>query len=98
MNHRQRNLTVDVAITLIIGTIICLVFIAAFAVSRAHAQQSPQERFYDARGNSIGTATTSGNQTTFRDQRGNTTGTATTSNGVTTFRDSRGNVTGTQRR
>jgi hypothetical protein len=59
----------------------------------AHAQQT---RFYDAHGNSIGTATTSpSGQTTFRDSRGSTTGTANTdSSGTTTFRDSRGTTTG----
>jgi hypothetical protein len=69
--------------------------IAALLVlaTSAHAQQT---RFYDSRGNSLGTATTSpSGQTTFRDSRGNTTGTATTnSSGTTTFYDRRGNAVG----
>jgi hypothetical protein len=63
------------------------------AVAPAFAQQV---RYYDSRGNSLGTVTTSpSGQTTFRDSRGNTIGTATRdSQGTTTFRDNRGNVTG----
>jgi hypothetical protein len=53
-----------------------------------------QTRYYDARGNSLGTATTnSSGVTTFRDSRGNTTGTATRDGQGTTFRDNGGNVT-----
>src|SRR5262245_57963900 len=60
------------------------------------AKADPQRVFRDAQGRTIGTATTSGNQTTFRDARGSTTGTATTdSQGTTTFRDARGRTTGT---
>jgi hypothetical protein len=69
-------------------------FIAFFAVfsTIVHAQQT---RYYDSRGNSLGTATTSSSgQTTFRDSRGNTTGTATTNSSGTTFYDRRGNVVG----
>jgi hypothetical protein len=53
--------------------------ILAFASLSAHADptlnNNPQQRFYDARGNSIGTATTdTQGTTTFRDSRGNTIG------------------------
>jgi YD repeat-containing protein len=60
------------------------------------AQAQTQQRFYDARGRSTGTATTdSQGTTTFRDAHGRSTGTATTdSQGTTTFRDSSGRVTG----
>jgi hypothetical protein len=59
------------------------------------AQQSPQQTLRDSSGRTIGTATTSGNQTTFRDSSGHTTGTATTNGNQTTFRDSSGYTTGT---
>lgn len=77
--------------------VIVLAAVALFLLTHfAKAQQSPQQVFRDADGRTIGTGTTSGNQTTFRDAGGRTTGTATTnSQGVTTFRDSRGSVTGT---
>lgn len=62
----------------------------------ASAQQSPQQTFRDASGRTIGTATTSGNQTIYRDSRGNTTGSATVdSAGNTVYRDNRGSTTGT---
>jgi hypothetical protein len=71
-----------------------LIVLALTIASSAFAGE--QTRFYDARGNSVGTATRdSQGTTTFRDSRGNTTGTASTSAGQgTVFRDSRGNVTG----
>ena len=70
--------------------------IAALALVTSSAIAGEQTRFYDARGNSIGTATRdSQGTTTFRDSRGSTTGTASTSVGQgTVFRDNRGNVTG----
>ncbi len=71
------------------------VIVVALVISNA-AHAGEQTRFYDNRGNSIGTATRdSQGTTTFRDSRGNTAGTASTSAGQgTVFRDSRGNVTG----
>src|SRR5262245_64358078 len=48
-----------------------LVMAAALLVPTAAMAQ--QKTFYDASGRVIGTATTSGNQTTFRDDRGRTT-------------------------
>jgi YD repeat-containing protein len=60
------------------------------------ARAEDQSRFYDARGNSLGTAATTGNTTTFRDALGRTTGTATRlPDGRTEFRDARGRLTGT---
>jgi YD repeat-containing protein len=59
------------------------------------AAMAQQKSFYDASGRVIGTATTSGNQTTFRDDRGRTTGrSATDSQGTTTFYDASGRVQG----
>ena len=82
-------------ITIAIAGLVALFLIFLLAYSRA-GERSPQETFRDSRGNTIGTATRSGNQTIFRDNRGNTTGTATTdSTGNTTFRDNRGSTTGT---
>jgi hypothetical protein len=73
--------------------ILLLAAVLALVTMPAQAQQT---RFYDARGNSIGTATTSpSGQTTFRDSRGSTKGTSSTnSSGTTTFYDRRGNVVG----
>jgi YD repeat-containing protein len=59
------------------------------------AAMAQQKIFYDASGRVIGTATTSGNQTTFRDDRGRTTGrSATDTQGTTTFYDASGRVEG----
>src|SRR5262245_49052303 len=59
------------------------------------AAMAQQKTFYDASGRVIGTATTSGNQTTFRDDRGRTTGrSATDSQGTTTLYDASGRVQG----
>src|SRR5262245_20064195 len=58
------------------------------------AAMAQQKTFY-ASGRVIGTAATSGNQTTFRDDRGRTTGrSATDSQGTTTFYDASGRVQG----
>jgi hypothetical protein len=59
----------------------------------AFAQQT---RYYDNRGNSLGTSSiSSSGQTRYYDSRGNSLGTSSTnSSGTTTFYDSRGNVTG----
>jgi hypothetical protein len=78
--------------TIIIIAALCAIALPAFA--------GEQMRFYDSRGNSVGTATRdSQGTTTFRDSRGNTTGTATFSPGSdTVFRDSRGNVVGRSNR
>jgi YD repeat-containing protein len=66
-----------------------LLVLALSATISARAED--QSRFYDARGNSIGTAATTGNVTTFRDARGRTTGTATRlPDGRVDFRDARG--------
>lgn len=60
------------------------------------ASAQTQQRFYDARGNSVGTAVqTSPSSQRFHDASGRSTGTATTdSRGTTTFYDARGNVIG----
>ena len=71
---------------------IFLAFALALTTTAAQAQQT---RYYDSRGNSIGTSSpNSSGVTTFRDSRGNTTGTAIRDSQGTTFHDNRGNVTG----
>jgi hypothetical protein len=56
----------------------------------------PQTTFRNDRGQTTGTAATTGNQTSYRDDRGRTTETATVdSAGTTTFRDSSGRTVGT---
>jgi YD repeat-containing protein len=72
-----------------------LIVLAMVAVLTAAAAQD-SSKFYDKRGNSIGSATTTGNTTTFYDARGNKVGTATISpSGVTTFRDQDGRTMAT---
>jgi hypothetical protein len=69
---------------------------AAMLVLASAAAFAQQTRYYDARGNSLGTGSTSSSgQTRYYDSRGNSLGTSSTnSSGTTTFYDSRGNVTG----
>jgi YD repeat-containing protein len=60
-----------------IGFVIMTLLAAAILVFAAisYGQASEQQRFYDARGNSVGTASTdSQGTTTFRDAHGNTVG------------------------
>jgi YD repeat-containing protein len=65
-------------------------------LSPAHAGQV---RFYDARGNSFGTAVPYGNGSTrYYDARGRSLGTSTTSGGTTRFYDAGGRSLGTTRR
>jgi YD repeat-containing protein len=68
---------------------------ALLIATAAHAE--PQTRFYDARGNSVGTAVPQGEGTVrYYDAQGRSLGTSTTnSTGTTTFYGPRGNVTGT---
>jgi YD repeat-containing protein len=69
-----------------------LLVAAVLAATPALAQQA---RFYDSRGNSLGTASTSpSGQTRYYDSRGNSLGTSSTSGKTTTFYNSRGTVTG----
>jgi hypothetical protein len=70
--------------------------VATALVLAAAPAMAQQTRYYDARGNSLGTSSTnSGGQTRYYGSRGNSLGTSSTnSNGTTTFYDSRGNVTG----
>jgi hypothetical protein len=72
--------------------VMLIAIIALTQLSPAHAQQT---RYYDSRGNSLGTSSTSsGGQTRYYDSRGNSLGTSTTRSGTTTLYDARGNVTG----
>jgi hypothetical protein len=62
------------------GMLILTIVIAAILVFAAmqYAPAGEQRRFYDSRGNSVGTATKdSQGTTTFRDARGNTVGKST---------------------
>jgi YD repeat-containing protein len=77
---------------------IVLVFALALAVTAVQAQDRPQTRFYDARGNSIGTAAPQGQGTVrYYDARGNSLGTSTTPGGATKFYDAGGRPTGSFR-
>jgi hypothetical protein len=74
---------------IIIGTI----FVLAFAVLQARSE--PQTRFYDAKGNSIGTAAPqSGGSVRYYDSRGSSLGTSTTHGNTTTFYGAGGSITG----
>jgi hypothetical protein len=54
---------------------IAIIAVAAMALLVLHARSEPQTRFYDARGNSLGTSTTTpGGGTTFYSPLGNVTG------------------------
>jgi YD repeat-containing protein len=65
-------------------------------VSTAHAGQV---RFYDARGNSLGTAVPYGNGSArYYDARGRSLGTSTTSGGTTRFYNAGGRSLGSERR
>lgn len=69
--------------------------LAWLVVAIAFATAEPQTRFYDSRGNSIGTAAPQSDGTVrYYDSRGNNTGTSTTTGGTTTFYGPGGNVTG----
>ena len=72
---------------LLIATALVLVTAPAFA---------QQTRYYDARGNSLGTSSTSSSgQTRYYDSRGNSLGTSSTnSSGPTAFYNARGNIVG----
>jgi hypothetical protein len=75
-------------------TTLMIIGAAMFVPSSAKAGE--QTRFYDSKGNSIGTATPQGEGTIkYRDAGGRTLGTSTTTpGGVTTFYGSDGSVTG----
>jgi hypothetical protein len=61
----------------------------------AHAGAEPQTRFYDSRGNSIGTAVPqSDGSVRYYDSRGSSTGTSTTMPSGTTYYSPLGSVTG----
>jgi hypothetical protein len=72
---------------LLIAAALVLVTAPAFA---------QQTRYYDSRGNSLGTSSTSSSgQTRYYDSRGNSLGTSSTnSSGTTTYYNSRGSVIG----
>jgi YD repeat-containing protein len=75
-----------------IGVLSFVAFTTMF-MTVVHAQQ--QTRFYDARGNSLGTAVPLGQGTVrYYDARGNSLGTSTTTGNTTTFYGPRGNRTG----
>jgi hypothetical protein len=73
--------------TLLVAAALVLVAAPAFA---------QQTRYYDSRGSSLGTSSTSsGGQTRYYDSRGNSLGTSSTnSSGTTTYYNSRGSVIG----
>ena len=76
--------------------IFTLILALTLGIAAAYAGEREQTRFYDSRGNSIGTAAPQGDGSVrYYDSRGNPTGTSTTTtNGATTFYDPHGSVTG----
>jgi hypothetical protein len=75
---------------------IIVVAMAVYACGVALVRAEPQTRFYDSRGNSIGTATPQSDGTIrYRDAGGNSLGTSTTTpSGTTIFYGPGGSVTG----
>jgi YD repeat-containing protein len=71
------------------------IWLAIYAFGVAQLRAEEQTRFYDARGNSIGTASPQSNGSVrYYDARGNSLGTSTTTGGVTRFYDAGGKPTG----
>jgi hypothetical protein len=67
------------------------------SITMAHAE--PSRRFYNEKGQIVGTATTNNNGvTTFRDSKGVVTGTSVHHGGTTTFFNANGQRTGTAAR
>jgi YD repeat-containing protein len=80
----------------LLNAFMCIGLLLLGLVNPAHAEQV---RFYDARGNSLGTAVPYGNGSTrYYDARGRSLGTSTTSGGTTRFYDAGGRSLGTMRR
>jgi hypothetical protein len=75
---------------------IAIIAVAAMALLVLHARSEPQTRFYDARGNSLGTSVPQGDGSMrYYDKGGSSIGTSTTTpGGTTTFYGPGGNVTG----
>jgi len=70
--------------------------VAFLLASMATGNSEPQTRFYDSRGNSLGTANPQGNGTVrYYDARGKSLGTSTTTGNTTKFYSPSGSVTGT---
>jgi hypothetical protein len=74
---------------------IAIIAVAAMALLVLHARSEPQTRFYDARGNSLGTAVPqSDGSVRYYDKGGSSLGTSTTRGNTTTFYGPGGCVTG----
>jgi hypothetical protein len=74
---------------------IAIIAVAAMALLVLHARSEPQTRFYDARGNSLGTAVPqSDGSVRYYDKGGSSLGTSTTRGNTTTFYGPGGSVTG----
>jgi hypothetical protein len=74
---------------------IVVMAMAVLALFVLHAKSEPQTRFYDARGNSLGTGVPqSDGSARYYDSRGNSMGTSPTRGGRTTFYGPGGSVTG----
>jgi hypothetical protein len=77
------------------GVAIVVMAMAVLALLVLHAKSEPQTRFYDARGNSLGTGVPqSDGSVRYYDSRGSSLGTSTTRGGSTTFYGPLGTVTG----
>jgi hypothetical protein len=74
---------------------IVVMAMAVLALLVLHAKSEPQTRFYDARGNSLGTGVPqSDGSVRYYDSRGSSLGTSTTRGNTTTFYGPGGSVTG----
>jgi hypothetical protein len=74
---------------------IVVMAMAVLALLVLHAKSEPQTRFYDARGNSLGTGVPqSDGSVRYYDSRGNSMGTSTIRGNTTTFYGPGGSVTG----
>jgi hypothetical protein len=74
---------------------IAIIAVAAMPLLVLHARSEPQTRFYDARGNSLGTAVPqSDGSVRYYDKGGSSLGTSTTRGNTTTFYGPGGSVTG----
>lgn len=75
-----------------------LVFIVALLVASCQAPlrnaEAQSTNFYDARGNKIGSATTTGKTTNFYDDRGSRVQSSTRTGNTTNYYDPRGNKVG----
>jgi YD repeat-containing protein len=78
-----------------LAVIVLIAVVAGLVFTIVSARAGEQTRFYDSRGNSVGTATPYGNGSVrYYDARGKTVGTSTTTGNTTRFYDASGRPIG----